>query len=263
LLPWVPVPRPVTGGAQMGPLTAYVSDAAAIIGTRIDALADSAVRLRQPWTTALGPQPADAERACEWFRHVAVVAAYRDQHKVTSADPRQVLGPYAEAGHAGHKAYWHAAESVLAARQLAGLEPASDTSPDSRATAQLAADIYRNLSDDERAVITELITAAPDPASFGDPRELDERAAARPAYARPMTSVLTRRGHLTGKADYLPGHRPAESTEPVEAGLARRAWRGPGKPRRPEDLRAEPVTQVPQRALPQDPSPTVGPAPRR
>jgi hypothetical protein len=53
----------------------------------------------------------------------AIIAAYRDQYKVTSNDPRQVLGPYAEPGHAGHAAYWHAAESVLAARRLAGLEP--------------------------------------------------------------------------------------------------------------------------------------------
>jgi hypothetical protein len=116
--------------------------------------------------------------------------------------------PYAEPGHAGHKAYWHAVESVLAARQLAGLEHASDTSPNSQATAQLAADIYRNLPDEERPAITELITAALGRASFGNPPELDERAA-QSAYARQMTSALTRRGHLTGKADYLPGHGPA------------------------------------------------------
>ena len=74
----------------------------------------------------LGTQPADPDRAHEWHCHVGVIAAYRDQHKVTTDDPRQVLGPYAETGRAGHRAYWHAAESVLAARRLAGLEPAAD-----------------------------------------------------------------------------------------------------------------------------------------
>jgi hypothetical protein len=37
-------------------------------------------------------------------RDFAVVAAYRDQHKVTTDDPRQVLGSYAGPTHAGHKA---------------------------------------------------------------------------------------------------------------------------------------------------------------
>ena len=80
----------------------------------------------------------------------------RDQHKITADDP-QILGPYAEPGHAGHKAYWHAAESVLAARQLARLEPANGTPADSRASAQLAADIYRNLPDDQHAAVAELV----------------------------------------------------------------------------------------------------------
>jgi len=46
----------------------------------------------------LGQPPANPEHAREWLRHVGVIAAYREQHKVTSDDPRQVLGPYAEPG---------------------------------------------------------------------------------------------------------------------------------------------------------------------
>src|SRR6202044_1699861 len=130
---------------------------------------------------------------------VAVIAAYRDQHKVTTDDPLQVLGPYA-----GHRAYWHAARSVLAARQLTGLEPGSGTSADARAAAQLAADIYRALPDDERAAVTELATALSGQPPSARTREPDEQAAGRAAYSRQLISVLTSRGHLTGMADYLP-----------------------------------------------------------
>ena len=67
--------------------------------------------------------PEDPEIERQWLRHVAVVAAYREQFKVTTNDPRQALGPYATSGQPGHKAYWHAAESVLAARRSPDLAP--------------------------------------------------------------------------------------------------------------------------------------------
>ena len=120
-------------------------------------------------------------------RHVGVIAAYRDQHKVTTDDPRQVLGPYAEPGHAGHRAYWHAAESVLAARRLAGLEPAErhiggrpGTRADSPPTSTVASPI------DERAAIAAAVAAAPGTIWLGDPAE-PRRARRRPARLRAAT----------------------------------------------------------------------------
>lgn len=96
--------------------------------------------------TPLGQPPRDHQAERQWRTRIAVIAAYPDQHKITTTDPRQVLGPYAEPGHSGHKGYWHAAESVLAARQLAGLSPAPETTnPDTRTRAHLAADTYRSL----------------------------------------------------------------------------------------------------------------------
>jgi hypothetical protein len=158
LLPWVPGPRQVPSDGQAAPLTGYLSDAANLITTRIHTLADTAVRLRQPWTSALGQPPDEPGRARKWLRHVAVVAAYRDQHKITSDDPSQVLGPYAEPGHAGHKAYWHAAESVLTARRLSGLDPAATAdNAESRASAQVAADVFQALPQAEREAIAAVI----------------------------------------------------------------------------------------------------------
>lgn len=111
-LPWVPGPRLVPARAdEARPLTGYVGDAASVITARVAELADIANLYRPPWMSLLGEQPTAPYRAREWRRHVAVIAAYRDQHNVTADDPRQVLGPYAEPGHAGHKAYWHAAET--------------------------------------------------------------------------------------------------------------------------------------------------------
>lgn len=109
-----------------------------------------------------------------------MIAAYRDQHKITTEDPRQVLGPYAETGRAGHRAYWHAAESVLAARRLAGLEPANGASADARARAQIAAD----------TTVAHLMTSAP-----GSPQQSPPPPARYGSAIPPdPTSTAQRRG---------------------------------------------------------------------
>ena len=248
-------------------MTIYLKDAATLITTRIQTLADTAVRFRQPWTSALGQPPDDPGRAREWRRHVAVVAAYRDQHKITSDDPRQVLGPYAEPGHASHKAYWHAAESVLAARQLARLGPANGSAADNRARTQVAADIYRGLPNDERATVAELAAAMPGSMWLGGPAGPDEQAAARLAYAPQLVTVLAGRGHFTGDRHVLPERHSAADSEPCEAELARRGQtmqRRTGRPGRPG---SEPGARSHGGLLQQVPSqtalPVAGPAPVR
>ena len=155
-----------------------------------------------------------------------MIAAYRDQHKVTTDDPRQVLGPYAEPGHAGHKAYWHAAESVLRRPPARRARARQRHLADGRASAQLAADIYRSLPGDERAAIAELVATTPGIIWLGDPARPDEHAAAQPAYARHLGSVLARRGHAPGGLAFLPDRQQAEEAEPTEAALARRGRPG-------------------------------------
>lgn len=97
-LPWVASPATALAAGENAPPARYLNDAAALITARIRELADTAVRHRPPWMSLLGQPPANPEHAREWLRHVGVIAAYREQHKVTSDDPRQVLGPYAEPG---------------------------------------------------------------------------------------------------------------------------------------------------------------------
>jgi hypothetical protein len=203
----------------------------------------------------------------EWLRHVSVIAAYRDQHKVTTDDPRQVLGPYTETGRAGHRAYWHAAESVLAARQLAGLEPANGTSADDRARAQTAADIYRSLPDHERADIAAAVAAAPDTTWLGDPAGPDEHAATQPGYAPQLIAKLTRDRHLTAASDPFPQSQPVPDGEPWEAQLARRGRPGQGRPERPHGTSPEPAARSDrgplQQVLPRHDSPAIGRTPHR
>ena len=260
LLPWVPGPRQEPGDAVAAPLTAYFGDAAALITARVTDLADTAIRLRQPWTSALGQQPADPDRAREWRRHVGVIAAYRDQHKVTTDDPRQVLGPYAETGRAGHRAYWHAAESVLAARRIAGLEPENGTSAGDRARGQIAADIYRSLPDHERAGIAAAVAAARGTLWLGDPAGPDEHAATQSGYAPQLIAMLTRERHLTSASGPFPRTQPVPDREPWEAELARRGRPGHRRPERPHGTSPEPAARSDGGPLQQVPSRDASPA---
>jgi conjugative relaxase-like TrwC/TraI family protein len=267
LLPWVPGPRQVLADNDAAPLTAYIDDAAALISTRVTDLADTAIRLRHPWTSALGQQPADPDRARKWRRHVSVIAAYRDQHKVTTDDPRQVLGPYTETERAGHRAYWHAAESVLAARRLASLEPANGTSAGDQARAQIAADIYRSLPDHERARIAAAVAAAPGTLWLGDPTVPDEHAATQPGYAPQLIAMLIRESHLTAASDHFPRTQPVPDGEPLEAELARRRRPGQGRPERPHGTSPEPAARSDDGPLqhlpPRHASPTSDRTPHR
>ena len=260
LLPWVPGPRRESAGCASVPLRAYLDDAAALITARVNDLADTAVRQRPPWMSLLGLQPADPGHAREWFRHVAVVVAYRDQQTITTDDPRQVLGPYTERDHAGHEAYWHAAEAVLAARCLAHLQlfERGTAAEGSQADAKHAADTYRNLPADERAAIASTIAAAPGTVWLGNPAEPDEHAALHPAYADFLIAALAKRGHLTvamkQAARPAPSRRQpgAESERPAGRKLPPSAGTGipePGRQSRPQLLIPPPapaVTRAPQ-----------------
>jgi conjugative relaxase-like TrwC/TraI family protein len=219
LLPWLAIPSAHPAESTTTDLARWLDDAARLISTRIDDLADTAIRHRPPWMTPLGQPPADPEAERHWRAHIAVIAAYRDQYTITTNDARQVLGPYAEPGHAGHKAYWHAAESVLAARQLAGLDPSAAPSPIARASEQLAADIYRALPDAERAAISTDMANRLGPLWFGDHAAPDEHATAQLAYAAVLTDSLTRRGHISPGAAQARGNLSPD--EPLEARMAR------------------------------------------
>ena len=132
--------------------------------------------------------------------------------------PARSSAPTPRSGHAGHKAYWHAAESVLAARRLAGLEPASGASggrPGARAGRRrhLPRPPRRRARRDRRGV-----AAAPGPLWFGDPAGPDEDAAAQRAYAPQLIAALTR------------DRAPRGSAATLSRGRSRLPTASPGKP---------------------------------
>jgi hypothetical protein len=215
-LPWMkPPPTGVSSAA-----TRYLHDARELITSRVAELADTAVRHRPPWMLPLGQPPAAPECRRQWEAHVAIVAAYREQFKVTTDDPAHVLGPHAEPGTPARKPYWAAAESVVAARRLAGLDgPISATSPGTDARAHVAVNIYRALPANERAAISCEMAKKIGPLWFGNPTTPDEEAAASPIHAAALSRMLARHGYLTTDAPHSP-EQPA-SGNPVEANGAR------------------------------------------
>jgi conjugative relaxase-like TrwC/TraI family protein len=242
-------PTPITGTACLPPwlagpsgqaapdgtvrgndLARYLDDAANLITARVRALASNAERDQPAWATLLGQPPPDSTQREQWRHHVAIIAAYRDQYQITTDDPRQVLGPYPEPGHAGHTAYWHAVDSVVAARRVAGLEPAIATQQPDLVRAQIAADIYLILPDAERSAIATTMSARLGPLWFGNHSHADDHAATQPAYASHLSAVLTEKGHLP-----VPAHqRRCPSETPLEANLVQRksARQVPSPPRR-------------------------------
>jgi hypothetical protein len=154
-----------------------------------------------------------------------------------SDDPRQVLGPYPESGRAGHKAYWHAAESVLAARRLTGLDaPVVAATAEARARVQVATDIYRVLPADERASIGTEMAVKLGPLWFGDRTEPDADAASQPVHAATLASILIERGEMSLASQ--PARFRAVADEPVEATSAKRGTTRELRPvRRPASSR--------------------------
>jgi hypothetical protein len=218
VLPWLASPL-LDADAGTG-ITRYLGDAADLINERVGDLASAAVRHRPPWMLPLGVTPQDPEAERQWLRHVAIVASYRDQFNITTDDPRQLLGPYPESGQPAHKPYWHAAESVLAARRLAGLDPTTAVANlEDQARAQLAADIYCTLPESERTAISTEMATRLGPLWFGDRTAPDEDAASQPAHVATLAHTLVRHGHLTTTD---PSRTEFTADEPLEAGFARR-----------------------------------------
>jgi hypothetical protein len=202
LLPWInppPAPSPASSDSEITP---YLCTSADAISARVRTLTEAATRTQPSWMNALGAPPEDQAGRHQWLHHVGIIAAYRDQYQVSSDDPRQVLGPYAEPSHAGHTAYWHAAASVLTARTLAGLEPAPARTDSVRA--QVAADLYLSLPDAERAALSAVMAERLGTLWFGTRTETDDHAATQPMYAHQLTAALAEHGDLTRPAT-LPG----------------------------------------------------------
>jgi len=216
LPPWLRSPPAHAGDG----VVRYLDDAATLISSRVHALAADAERDRPAWMSLLRTVPPTGRRHEQWLRHIGVIAAYRDQQQVTTDDPRQVLGPYPEPGKAGHTAYWHAVDAVLAARRIAHLDPAPGPRQPDQISAQIAADIYRALPERERRDIATTMAAELGPAWLGHLTEPDQHAVTQPAYAAHLAQLLTARGHLSPAA--MPHAEQDDCGGPLEARIARR-----------------------------------------
>jgi hypothetical protein len=210
ILPWVPAP---CLSSDHG-MDRYQREAADLITARISDLTELTLSDKPAWMNLLGQPPQDLDQRAEWTRHIAVVAAYRDQHKIITDDPRQVLG-----------AYWHASRSILDARHLVGLDQAPPH--DDARRAWLATAVYRGLAEDERASIAADLASRLGPLWLGHPAEPDEHAAAQDCYSDELTTVLTEHGHLSRHATSRTRSRN-DREEPIETNLAR--LRCPGRP---------------------------------
>jgi hypothetical protein len=146
---------PAGGTPGTAPYRQYLVDSETQIRARTVYLAADAAAHRPAWTTALGDPPTDTDRHAQWLRQLGVVAAYRDQHGVADDDPRHPLGPFIEAGRAGHQAYWQAAQALVQRREERATSPVE---PGREADHRLAIDTYVALSAaDRHAVATTIV----------------------------------------------------------------------------------------------------------
>jgi hypothetical protein len=204
----------------------YLEVMADAIQQRVYSLAADAIRIKPAWVQVLGFPDRGHSRYEEWLRHVGVVAAYRDLYQVAIDDPRQVLGPYPETGHAGHRAYWGAAESVLGARAAAGLEHLTDAPGHVRG--QRAEDLYRSLPETERAEVCAVMARHYGVLWFGAHRMADDQAATAAIYANGLAQALTELGHQArgpgrvNSPSEASGSSAPTRVMPVEAALASR-----------------------------------------
>ena len=215
-LPWLPA----NPAAPQADYQQYLDDANTLIVQRRHELLMAILENRPAWVAGLGPTPigSGAEYAA-WLAHVTVVAAYRDQHQIGTDDPAYPLGAYQRADSAGHRAYLHAANAVLAARH-------PYAKPADPATARVTADLYLALPDPDRDAITAAVARRLGDDWFG-PRHGDaDTLLTAPLYATALHAELVRRGIMHPHTE----PQPPTPTPPRQPGPALRPALLPQQP---------------------------------
>ena len=197
-LPWLTA-TPIAAPTQ---LTGYLNDVDALVQQRVHDLSMQALDSRPSWLAGLGDAPTTAPELAGWLRHVGTVAAFRDQHQITLDDPARPLGPYQPAHTAGHRAYLHAADAVLAARH-------PHQAPADATTTRVCADVYLALPDTDREAITRTVAQRLGNDWLG-PRHGDaDTLLTAPVYAAHLHAELVQRGHLQATPEPAPPAPPA------------------------------------------------------
>lgn len=176
-----------------------------------------------------------------WQRHLAVVAAYRDQYKITDDIAAQLAGPYIEKGRAGHHPYWQATAAAVAARRIATtpIGPATTGDPTQQARHQLATDVYRTLPESDQAEILRTVATRTGAVWLADLPRLDDAALAQDHVAEQISTALAERRQLTPEVVQPQSEKQRQPTR---------------KPHRVPPRRAEPAEQHQTRAPEQRPN---------
>jgi hypothetical protein len=111
---WLTVPPRVLEheGEADEPLRASLDSLTAHMRDRIQELTDRAISERSGWIEDNRTTPRTPQQEAEWRSHVATVAAYREQHRITSEDPVRPLGPVVAADESDHLVHRQAEISV-------------------------------------------------------------------------------------------------------------------------------------------------------
>ncbi|MFF1785619.1 MobF family relaxase [Kitasatospora sp. NPDC058243] len=205
----------------------YLTDSAVLIANRVSVLADRTVENRPEWSRTLGEAPTDPTQRAQWQQQLALVAAYRDQYKVTDDNAAQPAGPHIEEGRTGHDAYWQATAAAIAARRIAAAPASAETTTgntDQQARRQLAADVYRTLPEADQAEILRAVATRTGATWLATLPRLDDAALAQQHVAEQVTTVLADRRQLTTEAAQPEQQQQAE--EPRQPTLAERRRAG-------------------------------------
>ncbi|ROR37195.1 MobF family relaxase [Kitasatospora cineracea] len=198
----------------------YLTESTALIAGRVSALGDRAVENRPEWSRTLGEAPTDPAQRARWQQQLAVVAAYRDQYRVTDDTAAQPAGPYIEEGRTGHHAYWTATEAAITARSIATAPntPAPALADnDQQALRRLAADVYRTLPEAEQTEILRTVAARTGATWLTGRPRLDDAALAQQHVAESVSTVLAERRQLTTEATRPEQQQVEERRQPTLA----------------------------------------------
>ncbi|MFJ4188535.1 hypothetical protein ACIP4P_25110, partial [Kitasatospora sp. NPDC089509] len=222
---WIsPVPRSTTANPVHHE---YLTESAVLIANRLSVLADRTAENRPEWSRTLGEAPTNPTQRTQWQQQLALVAAYRDQYKVTDDKAAQPAGPYIEEGRTGHHAYWTAAEAAIAARRIATAPTTSapaTADSDQQALRRLAADVYRTLPEADQAEILRTVAARTGASWLAGRPRLDDAALAQQHVAESVSTVLAERRQLTAEAT-RPEQQQAEERRQPTLAERRRAGR--------------------------------------
>jgi conjugative relaxase-like TrwC/TraI family protein len=120
---WLTIPGSAAD-AYSKDIPPYLRDAQDVITARITALAGHAAATKPGWARALGESPTDPRARDSWRNCLAVVAAWRDQHNITTDEPRHILGPRPDPGTDREPAWQCATTAITTARRLARIRSA-------------------------------------------------------------------------------------------------------------------------------------------